>query len=363
MFDFTLLRRDNFDRWPEGVENIYNQGDNFFYRQKVVPGYAAYTRGVQIIRPSRTNAEIFSFMKDEWYGGSEDKYVTFIAYDWRNKCLAKISTDPSATTNYFDAKYNTLPYETSPAFFRPEAVLKYKADRDKYRVEPRAIHCRASWTLRGYDVNEAGQVHAYVCDLRNIPYSEQLHWLSYNEEPKTSISDRAFTSDFKGEFSSHNDPLQDVLSIIRRWAELKPRWWKLRERRLLDHPSIPRTVSRDEWAEAFMDLAKLVIEGFDTKVLRENVKQMEVAFGREDGNLILIEKMLCSKSKSADVRRLEGLRTVQLIRSKVKGHSGSSEADQLVRSSLEQHENFGAHFEHTCTMIADELDRIEHALL
>ncbi len=58
-------------------------------------------------------------------------------YDWRNKRVTKISTDPAATTNYFQAEGNALPFELSPAFFRPEVLLKYKADRDKYTVGER----------------------------------------------------------------------------------------------------------------------------------------------------------------------------------------------------------------------------------
>ena len=230
MFDFTLSRRESFSSWPEAAEDVFNESDDFFYRQKIAAGHAAYTRGVQIVRPMRSQREIFSSMRDDWFGRGDKGFVEFIAYDWRNKRVTKISTDPSATSNYFDAKENSLPFELSPAFFRPEVLLKYKGDRDKYTVGPRDVHCRAAWTLRGYDVNEAGQVHAYICDLGNLPYSEQLHWLSYNEPPKASISERAFISDFKGGFSSNTDPLQGVLSIIRRWADNNVFWWKLRER-------------------------------------------------------------------------------------------------------------------------------------
>jgi hypothetical protein len=35
----------------------------------------------------------------------------------------------------------------SPAFFRPEVLLKYKADRDKYTVGERDVSCRAAWHL------------------------------------------------------------------------------------------------------------------------------------------------------------------------------------------------------------------------
>ena len=159
MFDFTLLRQENFSGWPDGDEKVFTESNDFFYRQKIIPGYAAFTRGVQIIRPSRPRAKILSSMEESLFGRKEGKYVEFIAYDWRNKRIANISTDPGATTNYFQAGENSLPFELSPAFFRPEVLLKYKGDRNKYTVGERDIHCRNTWMLRRYDVNEAGQIH------------------------------------------------------------------------------------------------------------------------------------------------------------------------------------------------------------
>ena len=78
--------------------------------------------------------------------------------DLSHTLLENISTDPSATTNYFEANKNSLPYEVSPAFFRPEVLLKYKADREKYTIneEHRLISCRGGRELRTYDINEAG---------------------------------------------------------------------------------------------------------------------------------------------------------------------------------------------------------------
>jgi len=359
MFDFTLLRYGNFSGWPDGAENIFDQSDDFFYRQKIANGHAAYTRGVQIVRPIRSQSEIFSFLRDEWYGRHDKRYVDFIANDWRNKCVTNISTDPAATTNYFEAKENALPFELSPAFFRPEVLLKYKGDRDKYTVGPRDISCRAAWSLRRYDVNEAGQVHAYICDLRDLPYSEQLHWASYNEEPKANISERAFVNDFKGEFSLHTDPLQDVLTIVRRWAETKAPWWRLREKALLENVSTPRTGSRDEWAGAFMDVSQLIIEGFDVKAIRVKLTEADIPFEKEERSIVLLEKLLTGHSESIDPQRLEGLRTVQLIRTKVKGHSAGADATDLTQNALLEHETFTAHFEYVCGIVADELNRIE----
>jgi hypothetical protein len=360
MFDFTLFPRSEFSGWSDEPAHEIVESDQFFYHQKVMPGYAAYTRGVQIIRPRRPEKSVFTGITDGWFGRKNKQYAEFIAYDWRNSRIAKISTDPSATANYFNAEGNSLPFELSPAFFRPEVLLKYKADRDKYTVRERDVSCRAAWHLKGIDVNEAGQVHAYICYLRHLPYSEQLHWLSFNEPPKASISKRAVINDFKGEFVTFMEPLRKTLSIIRRWHDDKVVWWTLRDEKLLERVNTPLTASRDEWAEAFMDLAKLVIEGFATKPIRSKLDTAQVAYAKEDKTIALLEKLLNNgDSKSDELQKLIGLRTVQLLRSKAKGHVGGSEAEQLAQNALMEHETFANHFRHVCTQVADELETIE----
>lgn len=359
MFDFTLLRRSAFSGWSDGAPEEFEESDHFFFHQKVMPGHAAYTRGVQIIRPRRDEKTIFTGMKQGRSGQKEKKYVEFTAHDWRHDRITIISTDPSATTNYFDAKDNLLPHELSPAFFRPEVLLKYKADRDKYTVGERDISCRAAWHLQGIDVNEAGQVHAYICDLRRLPYAEQLHWLSFNELPKASISQRAVANDFQGRWVTFREPLRKVLSIVRRWHDERVLWWTLRDDRLLERVNIPLTTSRDEWAEAFMDLAKLVVEGFEMKASRGKLDAVQVPYEKLDQTIALLEKLLNKGNTSGDILRLVGLRTVQLLRTKAKGHVGGSDGDQLAHDALMEHETFANHFRHVCTQVADELETIE----
>jgi hypothetical protein len=326
MFDFTLLRRDQFSDWSDGPENVIRRSDDFIYRQKV-HGDAAYTRGVQIIRP-RSAREISEEVSNRWRGSrSNRQYVTFIAQDWRNKVITEISTDPAATTNYFQAQGNELPFELSPAFFKPEVLSKYKTDRDKYTVDERELHCRTAWTLRAYDVNDAGQVFAYICYLRDLPYTEQLHWKSYNEEPKTGISERAFVNDFKGEFVTFQHPRAELLSILERWQVRRAEWWLLRDDDLLHRAIPPITASKDEWAEAVMDLSKLVVEGFEMKPLRAALTSMGQTFEAKDQTIALLEKLVAAKGHGGDPTTLDGLRRVQHIRSKVKGHAGSSEGN------------------------------------
>lgn len=358
MFDFTLLRRSGFNGWSGGDTQEIIESPDFFFRQRVMPGYAAYTRGVQIIRPRRSLQAIFRSITDERFG-KERQHVEFLAYDWRNERLTKISTDPMATTNYYQTEGNTLPFELSPVFFRPEVLLKYKADRDKYTVGERDVSCRAAWHLEAIDVNEAGQIHAYICYLRDLPYEEQLHWLSFNEPPKAPISKRAVTNDFQGEWESFDQPLRRVLSIVQRWHYDKVMWWTLRDEKLLERVNTPVTASRDEWAEAFMDLAKLVVEGFETNDIRARLDAAQVPYGKEDKTISLLERLLGNTSAAEDIQKLNGLRTVQLLRSKAKGHASGREAQQLAQDALMEHETFANHFQYVCGQVANELEAIE----
>jgi hypothetical protein len=362
MFDFTLSRRSEFCGWSDEPPQKTYDSDRFFFHRKVMPGHAAYTRGVQIIRPRRPEKVVFTGITDGWFGQKNKEYAEFTAYDWRNGRIAKISTDPIATANYFNAESNSLPFELSPAFFRPEVLLKYKTDRDKYAVGDRHVSCRATWHLKGIDVNEAGQVHAYICYLRSLPYTEQLHWLSFNEPPMTGISERAIVNDFQGRFVTFMEPLQKVLSVIQHWHNDKIAWWTLRDENLLDRVNTPLTASRDEWAEAFMDLAKLVVEGFETKLIRAKLDMTQIPYQKEDKTIALLEKLLNKGDRSDEPQKLVGLRTVQLLRSKAKGHAGGSEAEQLVQDALIEHETFSNHFLHVCAQVADELEAIEHLI-
>src|SRR5215472_5939412 len=87
-------------------------------------------------------------------------------------------------------------------------------------------------------------------------------------------------------------------------------------RSLVERVTIPRTTSRDEWAEAFMDLSKLIIEGFEIKVIRARLNVAGVAFDPKDQSLTLFEKLLTTDETNSGQAKLTGLRTVQEIRSK-----------------------------------------------
>lgn len=358
-FDFTLLDRAAFSSWSKNPEQFIEESQDFYYRQKI-DGNAAYTTGIQIISLSRAKEDIFRQIKGGFVGGQEQEYASFIVHDWRNDEVTKVSTAPEDTTNYFEVDKNDLPFELSPAFFRPDVLLKYKTDRDKYTVTEREVECRAAWRLRGYDINEAGQVHAYICDLRKLPFSEQQYWASYNEEPKASISERAVINDFHGRFSNIVTPLAKVLRLIQEWDKRQVAWWQLKDKDLLKQVNLPLTSSKDEWAEAFMSLSKLVIEGFNVKAIRLKLDEKSISYTSEEKSIGLLEGLI---KEVSDSEKLTGLRTSQLIRTKVKGHSNGSDAKKLEKDALNQHKTFKKHFEYVCSLISDELNLIEDTFL
>lgn len=358
LYDFTLFKREHFVAWPDIDEELHRESGELFYRQRGSAD-ATYTRGVQIMRPRRKIAEVSKDVTDEWSGRRHKQYAEFLAHDWRNKRLARISTDPTATTNYFEAEGNDKPFELSPAFFRPEVLSKYKTDREKYIVKDREVSCRSAWHLRGYDVNEAGQIHAYICDLRLLPYSEQLHWQSFNVEPKIGISERAFVNDFEGNFVTFSHPREQIMSIARRWQERSVSWWKLRDPELLNRANVPLTSSKDEWSEAVMDITKVVIEGFDAKAIRGQLEKVGAAYEKDDRTITLLDKLLSFGRHIDDPFRLDGLREAQRIRSKIGGHTKGTEAQQIIQGVLSEHGSFPEHFTNLCKRIAAELVSIE----
>ncbi len=358
MYAFMLLTSDH--GWPQDPPpEIVMKSRDLFCQQQVVPGHGAWARGVQIVQPSQPRSKIYASIRGE----SKHEYVDFTAWDWRNgNQEAIISTDPQATTNYFTYHSNSLPFEISPVFFDPEVLRRYKSDHDKYpRIGP-CIQCRDAWSLR-YHVNEARQIQVYIKDLRNLPLREQQYWKSFNEKCKGGMAQSAWKQDFLAQWSSTTEPLGEVLGVIRCWTKNKRTWWKLADEQQLERISTPLTDSLDEWGNALLELANLVVGGFRAKAIRATLtkKKIHCEEDRKDQSLYLLETLLTSIHKSGQRQNLSGLREIQKIRSKVAAHWGGQEAQELKMKALSEHGTFTAHFESLCGQAADELKQIEKA--
>ena len=362
-FEFQLYPFDGSVNWTADRETV-TEDTSFFYNRIIEVDKAGHYRGVQIIYPSPSSIRLLSQAISGQTTRKESEYAEFTALDWRHKRIADISTSPSATTNHMVPE-NDSPYALSPAFFRAEVLSKYKNDPDKYTIdeEHRSISCRGSWYLRSYDVNEAGQIHAYIYDLQHLPYREQQYWKSFNEKPKANISQRSVANDFEGIFFDSTTPLEDLRSIVRRWSEMKVQWWQLREIGLVENIHVPN--NRNEWAQSFSNLDKLIIGGFNSDVVLYTLKTMgkDQAKYKKDKSILLMEKVLVHQGVLATGTRLDGLRTVRLIRDKCGAHPRGSDAIALEKKAEEEYGSHSAHFEAVCEKVVTELSMIERVFL
>ncbi len=365
VFDFTLFGK-GFNGWNQHDERIIHFRNTYF-RQCIEPSNGSYTRGFQIITPKDSDKDINKRVSS-FNNNDDDKddavvkkpqYAEFIAHDWRNKTVRDISTDPRETTNYFQADDNVLPFEVSPAFFNAEVLSKYKADKDKYTISTRQIKCRESWVLKSYDINEAGQIHTYICYLRSLPYKEQLYWQSFNEIPKSGISKRAYIQDFEGGWGTEDiplaevDPFDDVKHKLQNWRDSNVSWWAPKDDSVFKKATALRTDSRSEWENTFLELAKLVVEGLKDKTIKEALRQVSIAPKKGLGSIKLLE-LLCESDFSA-------LNAIQKIRT-FKAHAKEAESNQYSKQVQTRYGSHLKHFNSVCERLLAELDIIEAKL-
>ncbi len=229
---------------------------------------ATTLRGVQIIRgPSDARRRKQLLLHTL---GDYERHERFILQDWRNSRIREYPSDGN------DEHRIPPPDLISPAFFRPQVLDRYKADPDKYILTQSTIECPGVWSLRSYDINDAGQVYAYLKDLWELPYGEQQYWRVFNEAPKAGISERSISQDILGKAWLGPDPLRDLQWVLRDFPRAKHdgtnvRVWSLKTGdagRALAQLHYLHTESKKEWRDQLLELHKVVVEGLQTDTIR-----------------------------------------------------------------------------------------------
>lgn len=363
MLDFTLYRKP-FSKnasWHINELSPLRQPRQFLFRQRTGSGVVR-TRGVQIVPPRLTRPAAEQQIRDDNFWSEPNEFVEFIVHDFRNEEVCSVSTNPASTTTDFDAKGNNLPFEISPAFFDPEVLSRYKADQDKYRIVDNCIYCRSVWDLQ-YHVNDANQISVYICDLRNLPVREQRYWQSFNEKPKAGLSENAITTDFLGKWLSEDEPLPALKHILQTWHGRQVPWWRLIDQSALNRITVPVSESPDEWQNSILILCATIVDGFEVKHLRKEIKARG---GDAQDNLrsLGLLRLLTGKSENAQPdKTLLALHELQRLRSKGgKTHAVSQGGSSLAQEVKVTHGTFRAHFEDLCTRLADDLLLIQRVL-
>ena len=361
MFDFTRYRQNNFNGWhdPEPAKVCLDHS-NVFGSLCIRGKTGSYSRGVQIVDVAMPKSELLREFSDR--DDDEKQYATFIALDWRHDVVADLSCAPDHLSNYFQP--TDCPFEMSPAFFRPEVLSKYKSDPEKYRIEHRSIACRGSWYLKGFGVNDAGQVHAYVGYLGNLPYEEQLHWKQFNEEPKAGLSKSVITTDFDGEFSDEYEPLSSLMYKLHEVEQRQIGWWVLRDRELPRRVHYPLTDTRNDWANELLNLDQFLVEGLDERWLRRKATDLGRKPDVKLRALKLLEECLCGAGFDADhsSKLMKCWHDVHNLRSELKGHASNSAGRERELTARKEHGSLVAHFKALCTACDESLDCIIQAI-
>ena len=359
-FDFTRFKPGSFDGWGDHPRIDRKAPDLFYHGGSIRT--ASYVNGRMTVRSSIPLQQLI----DEWKAESDPKrkkeYATFKIFDRNNKVEVETSCAPEFLSNYFQE--SDLPWEISPAFFRPDVLHRFKADPEKYSLDDRSISCRNAWSLKSYDINEDGQVHAYIGDLARLPIEEQRYWQSFNEWPNGTISKRAFENDILGEFSSEYDPLHLLKCKIGNLNVAPPDWWQPRSDEHMDAARYPATDSTLEWANEIMAFDQVLVEGFQLKPLR---KLLEAAGGKVDSSwkpLRVIAEILVVSGRSVDDAKavLTPLSRIHALRSILKAHSSVEEKDKEERQARTMHGTLRAHFKHLAGECDKSFDKILVAL-
>lgn len=349
MFDVDRIDHTSFTGWDDSEElSIDDRG--VFGRKRVLVSQASYFRGVQLHE-----------MKHFDTVNHPKEYASFIAHDWKNKRIEEISCSPDSIDNYFTK--SDKPFEVTPAFFRPEVLLKYKSDTDKYSLDSRSISCRGSWHLQTYDINDAGQVHTYLIYLSKLPYNEQLHWKQFNEYPKAPISERAKINDFDGDFYDGYYPLD---SLKRKLSDLEHQhidWWIQKNLDVMDslHPVVSASI--DEWKDEILKLDQVLVEGFVEKKLRVKATQLGRNPDPKYRSLKLVEECLMGLGfETEHAREISSpLHVVHDLRNKLKGHITGETAEKIRSEAIEEFGSYTTHFENLCNRCDESMEIIINA--
>lgn len=341
-FDFTRFIPTQFNGWGDHPRIECKAADLFYHGGSI--GNASYVNGRMIVRSTIPLQQLIDEWKEESNPTKKKEYATFKIFDRKNNVEVETSCAPEFLSNYFQK--SDLPWEISPAFFRPDVLHRFKADPEKYSLDDRSISCRNAWYLKSYDINEAGQVHAYIGDLAHLPIEEQRYWQSFNEWPKGTISKRAHENDILGEFSSEYDPLHLLKYKIGKLNTAPPDWWQPRDDAHMDAARYPATDSTLEWANEIMAFDQLLVEGFLLKPLRKLLEARGRKAEATWASLRVIAEILVSAGRTVDDAKavLAPLSRLHALRNILKAHSSVEEKNREERQARAAHGTLRAHF-------------------
>lgn len=248
-----------------------------------------------ILGPSKDNSGI-------WPYEEKDEYADFIVgvnSDGR-EILHTCDRELLENLNRPLGAYDFL----TPVFFRRTVLTKYYNNPGRYSVEDGVLRCGNLWILE-IDNNHPQYIIAWLGDLGSLPYTEQLHWKSYNVQPDGQISNVTLQRQIYAEFTDPTSPDLLFKYMLERFQE---EWnakfsWSLflpldsADQHYYDTLRVPLTNDQKEFDEQVLALAKILVDSLNEQEL---VKRMGPRKGDEKDlkGISKLERFLQSENLS-----------------------------------------------------------------
>lgn len=209
------------------------------------------------------------------------RFEDFIIGQDENGLPVEYSCNPDGLSDYFGNNPGR-PHYLTPVFFNKDVLTKYYSNPEKYRVEDGDIRI-GDHILRA-DTNHPEYVVIYLGDLgRDIPYSEQRYWKSFNLIPSGQISVTAFRRNFLGEFA---DPEAEQFVFRNKYEDLQNIWqekfgWTLfktvnrGDRYRLDNIRVPITENQQEFDQQVEALVVVMIDSINQDEIGQSINKRE----------------------------------------------------------------------------------------
>ncbi len=217
------------------------------------------------------------------------------------------------------------PCYLTPVHFRKEVLDRYYKEPSKYDVRESTLHCGGLWCMF-IDNNHDDRVCAWLGDLgRDMPYSEQQHWLAHNIPPRDGVSQTYFQRQLMAQFTDSNQPehmFKQKYHTLQKACEKHLGWQLLLPLEAGDEHHLERlrtspTNEQHVFDELVLSLTKILIDSLNEKALNKLIPDLD-----SEENTKGITRLECAL-KTCDVvgeDYISFLRKLQNLRSSGSAH-------------------------------------------
>ena len=296
--------------------------------------HQAYSRllGKRLIKPlPKSKSGLWGFSEKP-----EEEHVEFIIDVDEDGDEIIHTSDPDALANYFGANPDA-PHYLTPVHFRKQVLDKYYHESSKYTVEDSLLRCGDLWCME-IDSYHDDKICAWLGDLgRDLPYTEQLYWRSYNIPPEGGVSKTYFKRQILNQSAESDRPehlfreryqkLQDACQEYLGWQLLLP--LGTGDEYHFQGLRIPATDEQSDFDALVLSLTKILIDSLNERRLNTLISKDQKA--KLKGSIARLEAVLSAHDVEGAAERIAFLRKLQSLRSSSAAHRKGNKYRKIAR--------------------------------